>query len=473
MSNKAIIPVIIAGGTGSRLWPISREMKPKQFLSLNNNGLTLLQETIRRAESLTTNKPYIICNEQHRFLVAEQTRQLGIESPEIILEPVSRNTAPAIAIAAIHAEALGEDPVILVLSADHYIKDTNSFQGSVDTALPMAASGKLVIFGVAPSYPESGYGYIEKGAVLANECYSVKRFIEKPDSMTAQKLASDKNYFWNSGVFMFRAKKYLEILNELQPDIYSCCQDAYKNSKSDSHFIKLDSRAFFECPDKSIDYAVMEHTSDAAMVPLKSGWSDIGSWKALWEIHDKDKNGNVFKGDVIGENINNCYIRSDNRLIAAIGVKDLIIVETKDAILVANIDDSQNVKDIVKTIKNTNRSEHINHREVYRPWGVYDSIDTGRRYQVKRITVNPGAKLSVQMHHHRAEHWIVVSGTAKVTNAENTYLVTENQSTYIPVGQVHALENPGVIPLELIEVQSGSYLGEDDIVRFEDKYGRT
>lgn len=470
--SKIITPVIIAGGTGSRLWPISRELKPKQFISINNDKLTLLQETIKRAESLTPNTPYIICNEKHRFLVAEQARQLSIDSPEIILEPASRNTAPAIAVAAFHAKKHNKDSVLLVLSADHHIQNIKSLQETINNALPIAESGKLVIFGVPPSYPESGYGYIEKGEPLTGECYSVKSFTEKPDPITAKNLASNDNFFWNSGIFMFQANRYLEILNELQPEIYSSCLNAYTNGNTDSHFITLDAKEFLKCPDKSIDYAVMEHTSDAAMIPFNSGWSDIGSWKSLWNINKKDKNGNILKGDIIGKNVQNCYIQSDNRLIAAIGIKDLVIIETKDAVLVANIDHSQHVKEIVKNIKDSGRTEHINHREVYRPWGVYDSIDTGQRYQVKRITVNPGAKLSVQMHHHRAEHWIVVSGTAKVTNAENTYLVTENQSTYIPIGQIHALENPGVIPLELIEVQSGSYLGEDDIIRFEDKYGR-
>ncbi len=467
-----LFPIIMAGGSGSRLWPLSRQLNPKQFLPLADADFSMLQATIRRLEGLGAALPRLICNEQHRFLAAEQMRLLGIEQANILLEPVGRNTAPAIALAALQVCNEAEDPVLLVLAADHLIQDVQAFQASIQTALPLAEAGKLVTFGIVPTHPETGYGYIEKGDNVGSGSFLVSRFVEKPDLITAQEYLASGNYFWNSGMFMFRARRYLEELECYRPDILAACRKALAGGSQDMHFTRVDQAAFAACPEDSVDYAVMEKTADAVMVPLDAGWSDIGSWSALWNVSDKDEQGNVFKGDVLDQQSRNTYVHADSRLVATVGVDDLVIVETKDAVLVAHKNHVQDVKKIVEQLKTDSRNEHINHREVYRPWGVYDSIDNGHRYQVKRITVKPGAKLSVQMHHHRAEHWIVVSGTAKVTNGDKTYLVTENQSTYIPIGQVHALENPGVIPLELIEVQSGSYLGEDDIVRFEDKYGR-
>ena len=467
-----VIPVIMSGGSGSRLWPLSRQLNPKQFLPLADNSLSMLQSTLQRLDGLGAALPQLICNEQHRFLAAEQLRMMGLEKANILLEPVGRNTAPAIALAALAALGESEDPILLVLAADHLIKDIAAFQASIQVALPLAQSGKLVTFGIVPTHAETGYGYIEKGGSSGIGGFDVNRFVEKPDLVTAQEYLANGSYFWNSGMFMFRASRYLEELETYRPDILAACRAALAGGSQDMHFTRVDEAAFAACPDDSVDYAVMEKTADAVMVPLDAGWSDIGSWTALWDVSDKDQQGNVFKGDVLNQQSHNTYVHADSRLVATVGLDDLVIVETKDAVLVAHKDHVQDVKKIVEQLKNGSRTEHINHREVYRPWGVYDSVDNGHRYQVKRITVKPGAKLSVQMHHHRAEHWIVVSGTARVTNGEKTYLVCENESTYIPIGQIHALENPGVIPLELIEVQSGSYLGEDDIVRFEDKYGR-
>ncbi|WP_439862032.1 mannose-1-phosphate guanylyltransferase/mannose-6-phosphate isomerase [Pseudomonas sp. MBLB4136] len=468
-----LIPVIMAGGAGSRLWPLSRQLNPKQFLPLADSDLSMLQATIKRLDGLGAALPRLICNEQHRFLAAEQLRVLGMEQANILLEPVGRNTAPAIALAALQASSEADDPVLLVLAADHLIQDAAAFQASIQTALPLAEAGKLVTFGIVPTHPETGYGYIEQGAAVGEGGFAVSRFVEKPDLATARDYLACGNYFWNSGMFMFRASRYLQELECFRPDILAACRQALAGGSQDQYFTRVDETAFAACPDDSIDYAVMEKTADAVMVPLDAGWSDIGSWSALWDVSAKDAVGNVFKGDVLDQSSRNTYVHADSRLVATVGVEDLVIVETKDAVLVAHKDHVQDVKKVVERLKGGARNEHINHREVYRPWGVYDSIDNGHRYQVKRITVKPGAKLSVQMHHHRAEHWIVVSGTAQVTNGDKSYLVTENQSTYIPIGQVHSLENPGVIPLELIEVQSGSYLGEDDIVRFADKYGRT
>ena len=468
-----LFPIIMAGGSGSRLWPLSRQLNPKQFLPLADADFSMLQATIQRLAGLGAALPRLICNEQHRFLAAEQLRLLGLEKAGILLEPVGRNTAPAIALAALQACSEAEDPILLVLAADHLIKDVEAFQTCIQTALPLAQDGKLVTFGIVPTHAETGYGYIEQGIDVGVGGFKVSRFVEKPDLVTAQEYLANGSYFWNSGMFMFRASRYLEELETFRPDILAACRAALAGGSQDMHFTRVDEAAFAACPDDSVDYAVMEKTADAVMVPLDAGWSDIGSWTALWDVSDKDQQGNVFKGDVLNQQSRNTYVHADSRLVATVGLDDLVIVETKDAVLVAHKDHVQDVKKIVDQLKNGSRTEHINHREVYRPWGVYDSVDNGHRYQVKRITVKPGAKLSVQMHHHRAEHWIVVSGTARVTNGEKTYLVCENESTYIPIGQIHALENPGVIPLELIEVQSGSYLGEDDIVRFEDKYGRT
>lgn len=466
-----ILPVIMAGGAGSRLWPLSRQLNPKQFLKLCGES-TLLQQTLSRLDGLQTAAPSIICNEDHRFMVAEQLRQLTVKNASILLEPVGRNTAPAIALAALNATRNGQDPVLLVLAADHFIADQAAFQQAVKEAEELALQDKLVTFGIVPTQPETGYGYIQRGSTLPEQGYQVARFVEKPDSETAQAYLNSGDYYWNSGMFMFKASVYLQALREFRPDILDACKRAFEAGSQDLDFVRVDSAAFADCPDDSIDYAVMEKTRDAAVIPLDAGWSDIGSWSALWEIGAKDGQGNVCKGDVLNIGSSNSLVYAESKLVATVGVDNLVVVETKDAVLVAHKDRVQDVKKVVEAIKNDGRHEHMNHREVYRPWGVYDSIENGERYQVKRITVKPGAKLSVQMHHHRAEHWVVVSGTARVTNGDKTFLVTENESTFIPIGEVHALENPGKIPLELIEVQSGSYLGEDDIVRFEDKYGR-
>lgn len=468
-----IQPVIIAGGSGSRLWPLSRQLNPKQFLQLTDEKLSMLQATIDRLEGMETAQPLLICNEEHRFLAAEQLRQMGLDEAGIILEPVGRNTAPAIALAALQLSANENDPLMLVLSADHLIRDSSAFHAAIATAMPLAESGMLVTFGIVPTEPETGYGYIQQGRALGEKAFTVERFVEKPDRKKAQEYLDTGEYFWNSGMFLFRASRFLEELGSHRPDILAACEKAVQGCSQDMHFTRIDADAFAACPADSIDYAVMEKTADAAMVTLDAGWSDIGSWSALWEVSEKDSSGNSLQGDVIGHETRNTLVRAEHRLVATVGVEDLVVVETKDAVLVAHKDRVQDVKTIVERIKSDGRHEHMNHREVYRPWGMYDSIGSGKRYQVKCITVKPGAKLSVQMHHHRAEHWIVVSGTAKVTVGDESYLVTENQSTYIPLGHVHALENPGVINLELIEVQSGSYLGEDDIVRFEDRYGRS
>lgn len=469
-----VIPVIMAGGSGTRLWPLSRVQYPKQFLPLASGGQTLLQATIQRLEGLDVASSLLICNEEHRFLAAEQLRSIGRDEAQILLEPAGRNTAPAIALAAMQAIKLqaSNDAVLLVLAADHFIEDVAAFQDCVHAALPLANDGKLVAFGVVPTHAETGYGYIEQGAVTGNG-FVINRFVEKPDAVTAQSYLDSGRFLWNSGMFMFKAGRYLQELERFAPDMFKACQAAMADAQEDLTFVRVDKAAFEGSPSDSIDYAVMEKTDDAVVVPLEAGWSDVGSWSALWDVSAKDSDGNAVQGDAILHDSMRTHVHASNRLVAAVGVQDLVIVETKDAVLVASQDRVQDVKKVVELLKADGRSEHYSHREVYRPWGVYDSIDSGARYQVKRITVKPGAKLSVQMHHHRAEHWIVVSGTAQISNGEKTYLLTENQSTYIPVGQVHALENPGKIPLELIEVQSGPYLGEDDIVRFEDRYGRT
>jgi mannose-1-phosphate guanylyltransferase len=462
----------MAGGSGSRLWPLSRQLNPKQFLCLADGELSMLQATIKRLDGLDLASPRLICNEEHRFLAAEQLRRLGLGNTNILLEPVGRNTAPAVALAALQASREEQEPVLLILAADHLIKNTAAFHSAIRKALPLALDGKLVTFGVVPTQAETGYGYIERGDSLSVDTFNVARFVEKPDEETACSYFASGNYLWNSGIFMFRASRYLEELEKFRPDILASCRSALADSEQDMHFTRVGREAFASCSAESIDCAIMEKTVDAVVVTLDAGWSDIGSWASLWEIGDKDILGNVFHGDVLIEQTNNTFVYSQSRLVSTLGVNDLVIVETKDAVLVAHKSQVQNVRKIVDKLKDDGRGESVDNREVCRPWGVYDSIHSGRRYQVKRITVNSGAKLSLQMHHHRAEHWVVVSGTAKVTNGDKTYLVTENQSTYIPVGQTHTLENPGVIPLEIIEVQSGSYLGEDDIVRFEDLYNR-
>lgn len=466
-----LLPVIIAGGTGSRLWPLSRQLKPKQFLKLCGDA-TLLQQTLRRLDGLEATSPAIICNEDHRFMVAEQLRQLEVKDAIILLEPMGRNTAPAIALAALNAIQTSRDPILLVLAADHFIADQCAFQKVVLEAKKLAEQDKLVTFGIVPTQPETGFGYIQRGDDLPITGYKVARFVEKPDLMRAQEYLESGDYYWNSGMFMFKASVYLKALAKFRPDILKACKKSLQQGQKSMDFVRVDAEAFAQCPEDSIDYAVMEKTDDAAVIPLDAGWSDIGSWSALWDIGKKDVQGNVCEGDVLLLNSENSFVYADSRLITTLGIDNLMVIETKDAVLVAHKDQVQDVKKIVEMLKQSGRKEYISHRQVYRPWGVYDSIENGERYQVKRITVKPGAKLSVQMHHHRAEHWIVVSGTAKVTKGGKTFLMTENESTYISIGEVHALENPGTIPLELIEVQSGSYLGEDDIVRFEDQYGR-
>lgn len=468
-----ILPVIMAGGTGSRLWPLSRELYPKQFLTVTGE-LSMLQQTVARLSGIQHQAPLLICNEEHRFIAAEQLRLGEFDNSGIILEPVGRNTAPAIALAALHAlknAQANEEPLLLVLAADHLIEDTAAFQASVKQALPFAENGQLVTFGIVPTAPETGYGYIKAGGAIG-DAFNVEEFVEKPDVVTALNYLSSGNYYWNSGMFLFKASRYIEELKQQCPDIVTACEKAMAVTTPDMDFIRIDKAEFELCPDDSIDYAVMEKSDDVVVVPMDAGWSDVGSWSALWDVSAKDENNNVIKGDVIAVNSSNSYLYAENKLIATVGVDNLVVVETKDAILVANKDHVQDVKSIVNHLKKAGRTEHQIHREVYRPWGKYDSIDFGQRDQVKRITVKPGEKLSIQKHFHRSEHWIVVSGTASVLNGDKTIIVTENESTYIPLGQIHALENPGKIPLEMIEVQTGSYLGEDDIIRFDDKYGR-
>jgi mannose-1-phosphate guanylyltransferase len=464
-----ITPVIMAGGTGSRLWPMSRALHPKQFLKLTGNA-SMLQETVLRTQGFCQQENIVICNEDHRFLAAEQLREINSLS-RLILEPVGRNTAPAIALAAFEMLSQGNDGLMLVLAADHVIKDTQAFESSIQQAVEAAKTGKMVTFGVVPTHAETGYGYIKRGTNNLGG-FTVDRFVEKPDHTTAQGYFESGEYYWNSGMFLFSAVQYLDELKQHRPDIYQACEQAMQHTNNDLDFVRVDKQAFMNSPSDSIDYAVMEKTTNAVVIPMDANWSDVGAWSALWDISEKDANNNVCRGDVLTYKSCDNYFNSEERLIAAVGVDNLVVIETKDAILVADKDKVQDVKAIVEELKKKQRTEHHIHREVYRPWGKYDSIDSGARDHVKRITVKPGEKLSIQMHHHRSEHWIVVAGTAKVTNGEQTTLVAENESVYIPLGSVHALENPGKIPLELIEVQTGSYLGEDDIVRFEDRYGR-
>jgi len=470
-----ILPIIMAGGTGSRLWPLSRSMYPKQFLNIVGEN-TMIQDTVHRLGNMDISNPMVICNQEHRFLVAEQLHSIG-KCGDIILEPVGRNTAPAIALAAIRATEKGEDPLLLVLAADHVIKEVQHFETAVHGAIGLAEKGNLVTFGIVPDAPETGYGYIERGDVcignnIGVDNFKVEKFVEKPDLKTAQEYLETGKYYWNSGMFLFKASRYLEELEKYNPEILKVCRESMESADKDLDFIRIEESIFATCPSDSIDYAVMEKTDRAVVIPLDAQWSDIGSWSAILDVSETDENGNCFSGDVISHDSKNCLVLGEDRLISVLGLEDIIVIDTKDALLVADKNQVQNVKHIVDELKSSNREEWKIHREVYRPWGKYDSIDVGSRYQVKRITVKPGAKLSVQKHHHRAEHWVVVTGTASVTNGDNTFLVTENESTYIPIGQIHALENPGKVPLELIEVQTGSYLGEDDIVRLEDNYGR-
>lgn len=467
MEHK-VYPVILSGGSGTRLWPLSRKHYPKQLLKLTSS-YTMLQETALRLTGFE--KPIAVCNDTHRFMVAEQLQEIGQNATAIILEPVARNTAPAIALAAFAALEQNADATLVVLPADHVIEDVNAFQNAVLSVLDVAQNDSLVTFGVVPSKPETGYGYIQ-ASDDSGTISSIAQFVEKPDLITAEHYVNSGKFYWNSGMFVFKAQAYLNELSNNNPDIYKHTKMAWDNSTRDLDFIRVDKEAFSQSPDDSIDYAVMENTRKGMVLPINVGWSDVGSFSALWEVLDKDESGNVSLGDVKHIDSNNCLVQSENQFVATIGVQDLIVIGTKDSILVAHKDEVQKVKEVVNHLKNTGRTEHLLHREVYRPWGSYDSIESGKRYQVKRIVVKPGASLSLQMHHHRAEHWIVVSGTALVEVDAKETLLTENESVYIPLGATHRLTNPGKIQLELIEVQSGSYLGEDDIVRFEDVFGR-
>jgi len=473
-----LIPVVLSGGSGTRLWPLSRELYPKQLLPLVGKG-TMLQETLARLRGVdAVGEPIVVCNESHRFLVAEQLRAVNAQSQAIVLEPVGRNTAPAIAVAAMAAVTgkssnvkAQDDAILLVLPADHVIRNVEAFQAAIAVGRKAAEQGKLVTFGVVPSKPETGYGYIKRAAG-SGPTFPIERFVEKPDLPTATQYVASKEYFWNSGMFMFRASTVLDELRSLAPQIYEACAQAFTAAKHDLDFTRLPAKEFSACPSDSFDYAVMEKTRHGVVVPLDAGWSDVGSWSALHEAIPGDASDNVCIGDVLAEDSAGCYLQSTSRLVAAVGLKDHVVVETKDAVLVAPKDRVQDVKRLVEQLKSQGRYETSLHREVFRPWGSYDSIDAGERFQVKRLVVKPGAEMSLQLHHHRAEHWVVVSGTARITRGEETFLLEENQSTYIPLGARHRIANPGKIALQIIEVQSGTYLGEDDIVRFEDRYGR-
>ncbi|MEN8260150.1 MAG: mannose-1-phosphate guanylyltransferase/mannose-6-phosphate isomerase [Pseudomonadota bacterium] len=465
-----MIPVILCGGSGTRLWPLSRALYPKQFLPLVTDK-TMLQETVRRIGGMdSVESPIVVCNADYRFMVAEQLREIGVKAAAILLEPTARNTAPAITLAALAAKP---DDVLLVLPADHAIENIESFHSALRLAGEQAELGLLATFGIVPTSPETGYGYIKRsGATGAGEVWAVEQFVEKPDLETARQYVESGRYFWNSGMFMFKAARFLEELDKFNHAMFDACQKAYDGAVSDLDFVRIDGEAFSQCPSDSIDYAVMEKTADSVVVPLDAGWNDIGSWSVLWDVSKKDAQGNAKKGDVMVHDTHYSYVHSESKLVAAVGVENLVIVETEDAVMVAAMDRVQEVKSIVERLLATKRSEACIHHKVYRPWGYYNSIDMGERYQAKLIVVKPGGKLSLQMHHHWAEHWIVVKGTALVTKGQEQILLSENQSTYIPIGTMHRLENPGVIPLEMVEVQSGGYIGEDDIVRFDDQYGR-
>ncbi len=485
-----IQPIVLSGGSGTRLWPLSREKYPKQLLPLIGED-SLLQATVRRVEGIPgveLTPPMVVCNEEYRFVIAEQLRLMG-KPGTIVLEPAGRNTAPALTLAALSAMKTEADPVLLVMPADHVIVDTPAFQRIVSQGAALASQGAIVTFGITPDAPETGYGYIQSGAAYAGpgasadqvEATLIARFVEKPDLSTAQSYLDAGTYLWNSGLFMMKASVWLAAMKVCRPDILDACLAAWDQGATDGEFVRVDKEAFSKCPSDSIDYAVMERiAADASgkalppgvVIPLSAGWSDVGAWDALWQVLPKDDCGNVAQGDVLLQDCHDTLALSEGRLIACIGVSDLVVVETADAVLIAHKDKTQDVKKIVDKLKQSGRTEGQLHRKVFRPWGSYDSVDSGERFQVKRIVVKPGGTLSLQMHHHRAEHWIVVSGTAKVTSGEKSFLLSENESTFIPLGTVHRLENPGRVPLEMIEVQSGSYLGEDDIVRFEDVYGR-
>jgi len=466
-----MIPVILSGGSGTRLWPLSRGIYPKQFLPLVSDK-TMVQETVLRLKGIEgLQAPIAVCNEDHRFMMAEQLCRIDVHPKCIILEPIGKNTAPAVTMAALAVN--DPEDILLVLPADHVIENVAAFQEAVIKARELAKQGFLATFGIVPTAAETGYGYIKRSSENIAEAFKVAEFVEKPNAEVAQAYVDSGEYYWNSGMFAFKAGCYLEELEKFAPDMLAACRSAYSAAKVDVDFVRLDKELFAQCPSDSIDYAVMEKTDKAVVIPLDANWNDVGSWSALWDVRVKDSRGNALSGDVLALDTESSFIHSENKLVAVIGVKDLVIVETDDAVMVAPKGRVQEVKEIVNTLKKQQRSEANLHRKVYRPWGHYDSVDNGERHKTKRIVVKPGAKLSVQKHHHRAEHWVVVKGTALVTKGDETMLLSENESTYIPLGVVHRLENPGVIPLEMVEVQSGSYLGEDDIVRFEDKYGRT
>ncbi|HEY9102133.1 mannose-1-phosphate guanylyltransferase/mannose-6-phosphate isomerase [Chitinimonas sp.] len=478
---QTLVPVVLSGGSGTRLWPLSREKYPKQLLPLIGED-SLLQATLRRVDGLqglTLAKAVLVCNEEYRFVIAEQLRLLGREG-SIVLEPAGRNTAPALTLAALAASRDGSDPILLVMPSDHVITDIPAFHRVASAGAAWAAKGHVVTFGITPDSPETGYGYIQAGTPLgADGASSIARFVEKPDRPTAQSYVDAGNFLWNSGLFMLKASVWLTALQACRADILQACQTAWAGLTSDGDFLRVDKAAFTQCPSDSIDYAVMERIAGgqgglppAVVIPFSGGWSDVGAWDALWQVLPKDGQGNVVRGDVFLHDSRDTLAISEGRLLACIGVSDLVVVETADAVLVAHKDKTQDVKAVVEHLKRKGRTEGLSHRKVFRPWGWYDSVDNGERFQVKRIVVKPGGTLSLQMHHHRAEHWVVVRGTAKVTRGDSEFLVTENESTFIPLGTKHRLENPGRVPLEMIEVQSGSYLGEDDIIRFEDVYGR-
>jgi len=485
MNHKAgvIVPVILAGGMGTRLWPLSREHYPKQLMPVMGGEHSLLQLTVMRLSGLEdTARPIVVCNEEHRFMVAAHLQLDNLRPSAILLEPVGRNTAPAAAVAALEASKDGSDPVLLVMPSDHVIRNTDAFGAAVEAGRRLACEGHIVTFGIKPDRAATGYGYIKMGAALAADnpgvttgegAYRIAEFVEKPDHEAAGHYLAARTYLWNSGIFMFKSSVYLEELGRSSAEMLEACTEAYSKARHDLDFLRLDAESFAACPSDSIDYAVMERTSKGAVVPVDVGWSDVGSWSSLREIRDKDGAGNTLIGDVVIEDVRNCYLHSTGRLIAALGIENQVVVETDDAILVAAIDRVQDIKSLVTKLKAENREEVVTHCKVYRPWGHYESVDSGDRFQVKRITVNPGASLSLQLHFHRAEHWVVVKGTARITTGDKVSLLSEDQSTYIPWGTEHRLANPGKIPLELIEIQTGSYLGEDDIKRLDDDYGRS
>lgn len=483
-AQETLLPVILSGGSGTRLWPLSREQYPKQLLPLTG-AESLLQATASRLDgfkgmAVVAAAPLVVCNEEYRFITAEQLRRAGKPASAVLLEPVGRNTAPALTLAALAASADGSDPILLVMPADHVVRDCAAFQEAIAAGIADARTGAVVTFGIVPDRPETGYGYIKAGrSTGSGAARHIEAFVEKPDAATAERYLASGEYSWNSGIFMLRASSWLAAIRHFRPDIAGACETAYSGGSRDADFFRVDAQAFAACPSDSIDYAVMERLPrdeacgmDAIVVPMVAGWSDVGAWDALWQVGEKDEQGNVARGDVVLHDTRNTLVLADGRLVACVGLESVVVIETSDAVMVAHKDRTQEVKQVVARLKSDGRSEANLHRKVYRPWGCYDSIDSGDRFQVKHIIVNPGASLSLQMHHHRAEHWIVVRGTARVTRGDEVFLLSENQSTYIPLGVRHRLENPGLVPLEIVEVQSGAYLGEDDIVRFQDTYGR-